>query len=152
MARSRTFRTNPALPPLARAANLAIVLMKTAQSNVTLINRGRAKAGESLLPEGIRSLADLTPENMTGFEITDEQRSLLEKHLDVLQYLRVPTDKNGDGVTVAVCDKCGRFSFLAFSSPSTKKCSLTLGCAGTPHKATTGQVRETKAKDEPAAS
>lgn len=152
MARSRSFRTNPALPPLARAANLAIVLMKTAQSNVTLLNRERVKAGESPLPKGIRSFADLTPENMTGFEITDDQRALIEQHLDVIQYLRVPTDKNGDGVTVAVCDKCGRFSFLAFSSPSTKKCSLTLGCAGTPHKATAGQARETKAKDEPAAS
>jgi hypothetical protein len=144
VARSRTFRTNPSLPPLARAANLAIVLMKTAQSNVTLLNRERTKAGESLLPEGIRSFADLTPENMTGFEITDEQRALIEQHLDVIQYLRVPADRNGDGVTVAVCDKCGRFAFLAFSSPSTKKCSLTLGCAGTPHKATTGQVTEKK--------
>ena len=119
--------------------------MKTAQSNVTLLNRERAKADQPLLPENIQRFADLTPENMTGFEITDEQRSLIEGHLDVIQYLRVPMDKSGDGITVAVCDKCGRFAFLAFSSPATRKCSLTLGCTGTPHKATTGQARAAKA-------
>ncbi len=118
--------------------------MKTAQSNVTTLNRERAKAEQPLLPEGIRSFADLTPDNMTGFEITDEQRALIEQHLDVIQYLRVPTDKNGDGVTVAACDKCSRFAFLAFSAPSSKKCSLTLGCSGTPVKATTAHITEAK--------
>ncbi len=111
----------------------------------------RTKAGESLMPEGIRSFADLTPENMTGFVLPDEQRELLNEHLEIIQYLRVPTDRDGDGITVAVCDKCGRFAFLAFSAPSTKKCSLTLGCSGTPWKATTGQARAPKAGDEPAA-
>jgi hypothetical protein len=123
--------------------------MKAAQSNVTTLNRERAKAEEPLLPENIKSFADLTPENMMGFVLPDDQRELLEKHLDIIQYLRVPTDRDGDGVTVAVCDKCERYSFLAFSAPSTKKCSLTLGCGGTPWKATTGQARAPKAEDEP---
>lgn len=126
MARTRTFRTNPALPPIARAGNLAILILKAAK---------------------VSSWSGITSENMTGFEITDEQRALLEAHLDTISYIRVPMDRGGEGITVACCDKCERFSFLSMSAPVSKKCSLRLGCSGMMFKATSGAARIPKSDD-----
>lgn len=126
MARIRSFRTNPVLPPIARAGNLAILILKAAK---------------------VSSWAGLAPESMMGFEITEEQRSLLEAHLDTIAYIRVPMDRGGEGITVACCDKCGRFSFLAMSAPVSKKCSLRLGCSGMMFKATSGAARIPKSDD-----
>lgn len=106
-----TFVTDPSHPRAAQAAGLALALMRAAKAS---------------------SWQELTgdPGRWTGLELDAEQVDLLNENGGLLTVLRL-----GDAtVTVAVCPTCGRFSLVADTPPST--CSMTVGCAGKPVKAT----------------
>lgn len=130
MPKPKEFRTNTALPPVARAANLAILVMKAVKAT---------------------SWAQVTEELMASAKLNDYQVKLIEEHMAVVSLLRVPLSaKTGDGVTVIVCDKCERIALVSSSSVASKKCTLSVSCKGTVYKAGATQARVAKEAPEEA--
>lgn len=115
-------KTNERLPELAQAANLALQMMRPAKAE---------------------RITELTPTSMTRFVISDEQRALMQKHMDVLALLHLPRSGSTSsvGVTVASCDKCGRWILCSTKSAAPKRCSMRLGCSGQMFKASTAAPR-----------
>lgn len=115
-------KTNDRLPELSQAANLALQMMRPAKAE---------------------RITELTPESMAKFVITDGQRAIMQKHMDVLALLHLPRSGSSSsaGVTVAACDKCGRWILCSTKSAAPKKCSMTLGCSGGMFKASTAAPR-----------
>lgn len=115
-------KTNDRLPELPQAANLAFQMMR---------------------PAKVERITELTPAAMTVFVITDAQRELIQKHMDVLALLHLPRSGSTSsvGVTVAACDKCGRWILCSTKGAAPKRCSMKLGCSGQMHKASTAVPR-----------
>lgn len=115
MARAKAvkhIRHNLTLPPIAQAANLALIIMGAAKVSTwkDLVNH---------------------PENRAHLRLTPEQQQLLDDHADLLDSLcRTPLR------TIYTCPTCGRFAYIDKAASPTR-CNLTLGCSGTPVKATT---------------
>lgn len=111
-------KTNDRLPELAQAANLALQMMRPAKAE---------------------RIIELTPVSMANFVISDEQRALIQKHMDVLALLHLPRSGSTSsvGVTLAACDKCGRWILCSTKGAAPKRCSMRLGCSGQMFKAST---------------
>lgn len=111
-------KTNDRLPELAQAANLALQMMRPAKAE---------------------RIIELTPVSMANFVISEEQRALIQKHMDVLALLHLPRSGSTSsvGVTLAACDKCGRWILCSTKGAAPKRCSMRLGCTGQMFKAST---------------
>ena len=119
-------KTNPTAPPMARAASLALGLMRAA---------GVTRWSE---------MGDVLP---AAVELRDDEYRLLVDHLEILSFLRLAA-RLEDGtrtpmVTVAVCPACGEW-VLVSSGPGPSRCEMTRGCVGKPSKAAVAT------KDQPA--
>lgn len=110
-------KTNQAAPPAARAASIALGLMRAAK---------------------VTRWADLGDVLPAAVELADDEHRLLVEHVEVLSFLRLAA-RLEDGtkaptVTVAVCPECGEW-VLVSSGPAPSRCEMTRGCAGKPVKA-----------------
>ena len=72
---------------------------------------------------------------LDGIDLTRADLELLDAHLGLLGLIRVVPGTRGSGytVTVAVCDRCGRWMLSTGAVP--RRCRLTIGCAGAMVKA-----------------
>lgn len=115
-------KTNDRLSELSQAANLALQVMRTAK---------------------VERITELTPASLSSLVISEDQRALMQKHMDVLTLLHLPRSGGASaaGVTVASCDKCGRWILCSTKSAAPKRCSMRLGCSGTMSKASTAAPR-----------
>ena len=119
-------KTNPAVPPMARAASIALGLMRAA---------------------GVTRWAEMGDVLPAAVELRDEEYRLLVDHIEILSFLRLAA-RLEDGtrsptVTVAVCPECGEWVLIS-SGPAPNRCEMTRGCAGKPVKAAVAT------KDQPA--
>ena len=119
-------RTSPAAPPMARAASIALGVLRAA---------------------GVTRWAELGDVLPAAVELLDEEYRLLVDHVEILSFLRLatrlPDGTRTQAVTVAVCPECGEW-VLASSGPAPSRCEMTRGCAGKPVKAAVAT------KDQPA--
>lgn len=104
-----TYEPNPDLPELARAASLALALLRATKT---------------------QSWAELVaePSRLVGLEVDTDQVELLNRHRDALALLRATP-----ATALSVCPVCGKFTVV--TGTAAKKCPLTLGCPGEPVKA-----------------
>lgn len=72
---------------------------------------------------------------LDGIDLTRDDLALLDAHLGPLGLIRVMPGTRGSGniLTVAVCDRCGRWMLSAGAVP--RRCRLTLDCPGAMVKA-----------------
>ena len=119
-------KTNLAAPPTARAASVALGLLRAA---------------------GVTRWADMGDVLPATVEISDEEHRLLVDHVEILSFLRLaarlPDGTRTATVTVAVCPDCGEW-VLVSSGPGPSRCEMTRGCTGKPVKAAVAT------KDQPA--
>ncbi len=110
-------KTNPAAPPKARAASIALGLLRAA---------------------GVTRWAEIGDVLPAAVELSDAEHRLLVDHAEILSFLRLAT-RLEDGtrtqtVTVAVCPDCSEWVLVA-GGPGPGRCEMTRGCAGKPVKA-----------------
>lgn len=114
----KTIRFNDpaaALPPLVRAASLALALIKGAKVSSWAELAEAIEAGD---PQA------------QAVAVTTAQNALLSEHAAMLGVLRV----GAQSVVIAVCPICDRYCLMT-SAASVTKCGLTRGCIGKPKKA-----------------
>lgn len=117
---SRFAPPEPGMPDLAAAAALALGVM----TSTKLTSWGQ--------------VGSVVPDQVT---LTDEQVDLLNTHRHLFGPLRPTTRAVGGvpgvpGLTLAVCDQCGRWLVQVVSAAVPSACLLTRGCAGTVWRAT----------------
>ena len=114
---SYRLKTSPAAPPMARAASLALGILRAA---------------------GVTCWAEIGDVLPTAVELTEEERRLLVDHVEILSFLRLaarrPDGTRTQTVTVAVCPDCNEW-VLVSSGLGPSRCEMTRGCAGKPVKA-----------------
>jgi len=72
--------------------------------------------------------------------LTAQQQRILEDHRQILPFLV----RRGATVTVLGCTGCDRWACADSKATASKRCTLTLGCQGTPVKASTLGYRQPK--------
>ena len=110
-------------PDSVRAVSLGLALLKSA----------RVETWDDL----VASLGadDQAAARLDGIDLTRADLELLDAHLGLLGMIRVVPGTRGSGytVTVAICDRCGRWMLSTGAVPH--RCRLTIGCAGSMVKA-----------------
>ena len=110
-------------PDPVRAVSLGLALLKSA----------RVETWDDL----VASLGadDQAAARLDGIDLTHADLELLDAHLALLGMIRVVPGTRGSGytVTVAICDRCGRWMLSTGAVPH--RCRLTIGCAGAMVKA-----------------
>ena len=117
----RSSRHNPAAPPLVQAAQIALVILTATKHN--------------LWNDMVRD-----PASHSAVILTAEQQELLETHRHILPHLQRKPVR-----TVLACDTCDRFVFTD-TATAPARCSLSLGCNGTPARASTTAYTDPKPK------
>jgi len=125
---------DPEAPDCVRAVSLALGLLRhTAQASWADLAAASAAGQESVL--AAMGLVVLFP----------AQIDLVEAYEPLLGFLRWSAPGGTDKiVTVAACDRCGRWLLTTSSTPA--RCQLTLGCEGALVKASA--ARKTPARDD----
>lgn len=130
--RERPIRHNTALPPVAQAANIALLILGAASqcSWATLVKN---------------------PDSYAHIIVSPAQQQLLDDYAYILPYLfkgRKPNGakdtESGQTRSLYACPVCGRFAFIDKGAPPAR-CNLTLGCPGRAVKASTMSPRFTAA-------
>ena len=110
-------KTSPAVPPTARAASIALGLLRAA---------------------GVTRWAEIGDVLPAAVEISDAEHRLLVDHVEILSFLRLaarlPDGTRTQTVTVAVCPACNEWVLVA-GGPAPSRCEMTRGCTGKPVKA-----------------
>ena len=108
----RQIRHNTLLPPVAQAANIALLIIgASGKSNWAAV------------------VAD--PDSHAHVRVTEAQQQLLDDHSGIL-----PIVSKQPAQSVYACPVCGRFAFIGKGAPPAK-CNLTLGCSGRTARAST---------------
>ena len=125
---------DPEAPDCVRAVSLALGLLRqTKQRSWADLAAASAAAEESVV--AAMGLVVLLP----------DQIELVESYEPMLGFIRWSAVGGADKiVTVAVCDRCGRWLLTTSTTPA--KCQLTLGCEGALVKASA--ARRTPARDD----
>lgn len=110
-------KTNPAAPAMARAASVALGLMRAA---------------------GVTRWADIGDVLPAAVALSVEEHRLLVDHVEILSFLRLaarlPDGTRTQTVTVAVCPDCGEWVLVA-GGAGPSRCEMSMGCTGKPVKA-----------------
>ncbi len=110
-------KTSPAVPPTARAASIALGLLRAA---------------------GVTRWAEIGDVLPAAVELSDAEHRLLVDHVEILSFLRLaarlPDGTRTQTVTVAVCPACNEWVLVA-GGPAPSRCEMTRGCTGKPVKA-----------------
>ena len=112
-AEPREIRHDTTLPPIAQAANLALLILA----------RTRRSTWAKLAAD---------PAAYAEITITPAQQELLDTHLDVISLLATAPAR-----TLYACPTCDRWALIEPKAAPPARCNLTLGCEGRPVKAST---------------
>ena len=106
-------------PEPVRAVSLGLALLKAARVQIW----DDLVADTTCRRPGSVALLD-------GIDLTRADLELLDAHLELLGMIRVVPGTRGSGytVTVAICDRCGRWMLSTGAVP--RRCRLTIGCPG----------------------
>lgn len=110
-------------PDPVRAVSIGLALLKTA----------RVESWDHLVA-ALRA-DDHSAARLDGIDLTRDDLTLLDEHPGLLGLIRVVPGTRGSAytVTVAVCDRCGRWMLSTGAVP--RRCRLTIGCQGAVVKA-----------------
>ncbi len=126
---------DPEAPDCVRAVSLALGLLRhTKQRSWADLAAASAAAQESVV--AAMGLVVLHP----------DQIDLVEAYEPMLGFIRWSAVGGADKiVTVAVCDRCGRWLLTTSTTPA--RCQLTLGCEGALVKASAARKTQARADD-----
>jgi hypothetical protein len=125
-AEPREIRHDTSLPPIAQAANLALLILARTHRSTW------AKLAAN-------------PDTYSEVAVSADQQALLDEHLDVIALLATAPAR-----TLYACPACSRWALIEPKAVPPARCNLLLGCEGRPVKAST--VAPRFAKQTPAAS
>ena len=110
-------RHNSLLPGPAAAANLALIIL--------------SKAGKNTWAELV-----VDPESYAHIRVGESQRRLLIEFCEILPVLALSPQRS-----VFACKTCGRWAYIDGKGNVPARCNLSLGCGGSPERATTQQPK-----------
>jgi hypothetical protein len=124
---------DPEAPDCVRAVSLALGLLRHTKQRSWADLAAASAAEESVVAA------------MGSVVLLPDQIELVEAYEPMLGFIRWSAVGGADKiVTVAVCDRCGRWLLTTSSTPA--RCQLTLGCEGALVKASA--ARKTQARDD----
>jgi len=124
---------DPATPDCVRAVSLALGLLRQTKQ------RSWADLAAAAAEEAVAAAMGLVV-------LHPDQIELVEKYEPMLGFIRWSAVGGADKiVTVAACDRCGRWLLTTSSTPA--RCQLTLGCEGALVKASAARRTPARADD-----